>query len=239
MREQKQRMGRCGSIVRQLIQTVLAVLVLAGLCFPTEAKAADLSMIEELEFDEIQHSVDEILDGGFQFKDTVLELISGEQPLTLENFLAAVLEQLKENWQTEKEILLSILVLGIAAALLSNFSNIFQNQQIAEVSFEITYMLLFLILLHEFSGAMEVSLEVLAGIQEFMTALIPAFFLAVTMASGGTTAVVFYQFLLGLIYLIQWVISHGLMALIQAYVILVFINQIEWTEQVYGSRPAI
>ena len=85
---------------------------------PLEVQAADLSMVEELDFNEIQESVDEILGGEFQFKDTVLELIRGEQPFTLEGFITAVIEQLRDNWRTEKHLLLSILLLGIAAALM-------------------------------------------------------------------------------------------------------------------------
>ena len=201
---------------------------------PLKLQEADLSMVDELDFDEIEQSVDEILGGEFQFENTVMELLSGEQPFTLEGFVAAVVEQLQNNWRTEKHLLLSILLLGIAAALMSNFSNIFQNQQIAEVSFEITYLLLFLILLQIFSGAMEITREVLLGIQDFMNVLVPAFCLAVTMASGSTTALVFYEFFLGLIYFIQRLIQDGLMALIQVHVILVFVNHL--TKEEYLSQ---
>lgn len=201
---------------------------------PLDVKAEDFSMIEELDFDEIEKSVDEILGGEFQFKNTVLELLQGGQSLTLESFVTAVVEQMGDNWQTEKHLLLSILLLGIAAALMSNFSNIFQNQQIAEVSFEITYLLLFLILLQIFSGAMEIAGEVLLGIQDFMNVLVPAFCLAVTMASGSTTALVFYEFFLGLIYFIQRLIQNGLMTLIQIHVILVFVNHL--TKEEYLSQ---
>ncbi len=208
--------------------------VLMAFFLSVEAKAADTSMMDEMDFAEIQESVDEILGGEFQFKSLVTELLQGEAPFTLESFLEAVLGQFGQNWRTEKNILLSILVLGIAAALLTNFSGIFQNQQIAEVSFEITYMLLFLILLQVFSGAAQLTWEVLSGIRDFMSALVPAYCLAVTMASGGTTAVVFYQFLLGLIYLIEWLLEHGLMPLIQIHVILVFINHL--TKEEYLSQ---
>lgn len=201
---------------------------------PLDVKAEDFSMIEELDFDEIEKSVDEILGGEFQFKNTVLELLQGGQPLTPESFVTAVVEQMGDNWQTEKHLLLSILLLGIAAALMSNFSSIFQNQQIAEVSFEITYLLLFLILLQIFSGAMEIAGEVLLGIQNFMNVLVPAFCLAVTMASGSTTALVFYEFFLGLIYFIQRLIQNGLMTLIQIHVILVFVNHL--TKEEYLSQ---
>lgn len=208
--------------------------LLLGFLIPLNARAEDFTMIEELDFDEIEESVNEILGGEFEFKNTVLELLQGGQPLTLESFVTAVVEQMGDNWQTEKHLLLSILLLGIAAALMSNFSNIFQNQQIAEVSFEITYLLLFLILLQVFSGAMEIAGEVLLGIQDFMNVLVPAFCLAVTMASGSTTALVFYEFFLGLIYFIQRLIQNGLMALIQIHVILVFVNHL--TKEEYLSQ---
>lgn len=191
-------------------------------------------MLDRLEFSEIQDSVDEILGENFQFRDTVSELIRGGQPFTPETFLEAVLEQFRESWRTEKNLLFSILVLGIAAALLSNFSNIFRNQQIAEVSFEITYMLLFLLLLKVFTGAAQITAVVLNGIREFMQALVPAFFLSVTMASGGATALVFYQFLLSLIYLLEWLMERSMLPLIQVHVILVFINHL--TKEEYLSQ---
>ena len=224
----------CRRLQKFPVCILLAGILMCGLSLPLRVEAADLSMVEEIDFDEIEQSVNEILGGEFQFQNTVLELLNGEQPWTLEGFVSAVAEQVGNNWRTEKHLLLSILLLGIAAALMSNFSNIFQNQQIAEVSFEITYLLLFLILLQIFSGAMEITREVLLGIQDFMNVLVPAFCLAVTMASGSTTALVFYEFFLGLIYFIQRLIQNGLMTLIQVHVILVFINHL--TKEEYLSQ---
>lgn len=222
------------NILHFRIYSVLLGVMFFAFFIPLDVKAEDFSMIEELDFDEIEESVDEVLGGEFQFEDTVLELLQGGQPLTLERFVTAVVEQIGSNWRTEKHLLLSILLLGIAAALMSNFSSIFQNQQIAEVSFEITYLLLFLILLQIFSGAMEIAGEVLLGIEDFMNVLVPAFCLAVTMASGSTTALVFYEFFLGLIYFIQRLIQNGLMTLIQIHVILVFVNHL--TKEEYLSQ---
>lgn len=54
------------------------------------------------------------------------------------------------------------------------------------------------------------------------------------MASGSTTALVFYEFFLGLIYFIQRLIQNGLMTLIQVHVILVFINHL--TKEEYLSQ---
>lgn len=204
------------------------------LILPMRVQAADFSMLDRLEFSEIQDSVDEILGDDFKFRDTVSELIRGGQPFTPESFLESLLEQFRENWRVEKKLFFSILVLGIAAALLGNFSNIFRSQQIAEVSFEVTYMLLFLVLLQIFTGAMEITVRVLTGLGEFMRAFVPAFFLSVTLAAGGATALVFYQFLLSLIYLLEWILEKGLLPLIQVHVILVFINHL--TKEEYLSQ---
>ena len=194
------------------------------------AEEPDTSLLEELDFSEVQQTIDEILGGDFQFENTVLDLITGKQAFTLESFLEALIAQAGNNWETEKQILLSILILGIAASLFSSFATVFQNQQIAEVSFEITYMLLFLILLQVFTGAADLAASVIGSLRQFMDALIPAYCLAVTMASGTTTAVVFYQFLLGLIYVLEWLIQEGLLGLIQVHVILVFINHLSKEE---------
>ena len=201
-----------------------------------KAEEADTSLLEELDFTEIQQTVDEILGGDFQFKNTVLDLITGKQPFTLESFLEALIHQAGNGWRTEKRILLSVLILGIAASLFSSFTSIFRNQQIAEISFEITYMLLFLILLQVFTGAEELTRGVIAALRQFMSALIPAWCLAVTMASGAATALVYHQFLLGLIYVLEWLIQEGLLGLIKVHVILVFINHL--TREEYLSQLA-
>ena len=201
-----------------------------------KAEEADTSLLEELDFTEIQQTVDEILGGDFQFKNTVLDLITGKQPFTLESFLEALIHQAGNGWRTEKRILLSVLILGIAASLFSSFTSIFRTQQIAEISFEITYMLLFLILLQVFTGAEELTRGVIAALRQFMSALIPAWCLAVTMASGAATALVYHQFLLGLIYVMEWLIQEGLLGLIKVHVILVFINHL--TREEYLSQLA-
>ena len=145
----------------------------------------DTFTLEQLDFSEIQRAMDEILNQSFSFRDTVLSLLSGEQPFTPESFFRTALTEAGRSFTQEKQIFVSILVLGIAAALLKNFTDVFKNDQIGEISFEMTYLLLFLLLLQVFSGAAKLSGQVFASVQEFMKALIPAWCLAVTLSAGG------------------------------------------------------
>lgn len=194
----------------------------------------DTFTLEQLDFSEIQRAMDEILNQSFSFRDTVLSLLSGEQPFTLESFFRTALTEAGRSFTQDKQIFVSILVLGIAAALLKNFTDVFKNDQIGEISFEMTYLLLFLLLLQVFSGAAKLAGQVFASVQEFMKALIPAWCLAVTLSAGGATALVFYQFLLGLIYALDWLISEALLPVLNLYMLLVFINHL--TKEEYLSQ---
>ena len=78
----------------------------------------DTFTLEQLDFSEIQRAMDEILNQSFSFRDTVLSLLSGEQPFTLESFFRTALTEAGRSFTQDKQIFVSILVLGIAAALL-------------------------------------------------------------------------------------------------------------------------
>ena len=53
----------------------------------------DTFTLEQLDFSEIQRAMDEILNQSFSFRDTVLSLLSGEQPFTLESFFRTALTE--------------------------------------------------------------------------------------------------------------------------------------------------
>ncbi|MCI8418663.1 MAG: stage III sporulation protein AF [Lachnospiraceae bacterium] len=255
MREERTRLWKIG---RQRGRWALLLLALgSGMAFPMTGMAAGASEVEaelglelpeglpekekveeellgELDFSSVQRAMEEALQTELDFSQTVTQAMEGESLLSPTALGKQVLGQLQGEWARQKGTFLSVLVLSICAALLTNFSSIFKNQQIAEVSFEIAYMLLFLTLLRSFSYASEVTETVLGGMQDFMKALVPAYFLSVSMACSPVTAGVFFPFVLGVIYLIQWLMEFLLLPLLDGYVILVFINHL--TKEEYLSQ---
>ena len=121
---------------------------------------------------------------------------------------------------------MQILILVTASAIFMNFANVFENQQIAEVSFYIIYLLLLAILITSFETITKLTTGAIGGILDFMRALIPAYFLTVAVASGGTTATAFYGFTLGLVYLVNWILLNIILPMIHIYVILVLVNNL-------------
>lgn len=191
-------------------------------------------LLEELDFDHVQQALEDALDTELNFGQTVTRAVEGENLFSPKALWKQATGQMGTEWSRQKGTFLSVLVLAICAAFLANFSNIFKNQQIAEVSFEIIYMLLFLILLRSFEEASALTQQVLGGMQDFMKALIPAYFLSVTLASSPVTAGVFYPFVLGVIYIIQWLMEFLLLPLLNGYVVLVFVNHL--TREEYLSQ---
>ena len=207
--------------------------VLAGQEVKTEQEV-DSHLLEELDLEGIQQALEEVLETELNFEDTVVQAVEGDSLFSFSAWGSKILDQLKAQWNAQKSTFRSVLALAVCAAFLANFSGIFKNQQIAEVSFEITYILLFLVLLRGFQQSSEVTREVLDGMEEFMRALIPAYFLSVTMASSAVTAGVFYPFMLGLVDVIRWLVEFLLLPLLDGYVILIFVNHL--TKEEYLSQ---
>ena len=153
-----------------------------------------------------------------QMQEAVNELL-GEETFNIRESLASVLKEgrlfskegvkeigkafLKSHLSVQKQTVVQILLLVLAASLFSNFANAFGKGQTGEVSFYVVYLLLLVLLIHTFGSMGEELSKSLQGFVLFMKALIPSYFLAVTAAAGSASAMVFYETVLLVIYLVQ------------------------------------
>ena len=128
------------------------------------------------------------------------------------------------------EIAVMLLCIGILAALLLNLTDLFENKQIGDIGFYFVYLFLILILLRVFEIVTGTAQMLLTDMLLFMKLFMPVYFLAVGAAAGVTTALLYYQFILMLIYGVEVVLSTFLMPLIKVYVFLVFMNGL-WKEE--------
>ena len=202
-----------------------------------EAKEEQISsgmeeeLLGEMDLSEVQDMMDKMLgEDSFSFTEAVKKLMKGEELLSKE----AVQELLRglffSRFEKEKGTFMKILLLILAAAVFANFAEVFDNGQIGEVSFYVVYLLLFMLLMESFSelsGSLNQSLE---WITRFMQVLSPAYFLAVAASSGTSTALVFYQGVLVLIWLIQWVLLTLILPAVNLYVILELVNHLSREE---------
>lgn len=192
-----------------------------------EVKDAQKDIMEEIDLEAAQKAVDEIMgQGKMDFGETVQKLVSGETAFSFELLGKLISDQLFYEWNYNKSTLVHILLIALVAAVFTNFSDFFSNKQLSQVSFYVIYLLLLGILFKSFTVMAETASQTLDRLLTFMQALGPAYFLSVAFASGGTTATVFYQFILFFIYLVDFVLQKLLLPFVHIYVVLMLVNNL-------------
>lgn len=180
----------------------------------------------EIDLSEIQQVLNEILGNGTDFQQMVQRGMTGEGILSWETLGNLFQKVFLEELLAQKQMWLHILILAIAAAVLIHFSDVFQNQNVSQISFCMIYMILFLILVVSFRNSMEIAKAVLENMRNFMTVLAPAYFLAMTLTSYLTSAGIYYEFILFLISGVRWFMEVFIFPCIEIYVLLVLVNDL-------------
>ena len=129
-----------------------------------------------------------------------------------------------------KALFITILILGIIAALFTNFADLFQDHQVSELAFYIVYLLFIAALLKSFISVAEIVRDILSNVTVFMKLYIPTYMVAVGSASGVASASVYYQILLMIVYLVEWGYLSVLLPVVYSYVLLTVINGV-WMEE--------
>ena len=190
-----------------------------------EQEKSQEALLEGLELGEMQKTVNELLgEETFNIRDALERILTGEEVFTKDFLIDTAKNFLFSRMYTDKEVFFQILLLVLIAALFTNFTNVFSASQAGEASFYIVYMLLLAVLIHSFSSLSGDLSKNLENLITFMQALMPSYFLAVTAASGAGTAMIFYEAVLAVIFLIQVIFLKAVLPAIQAYVIIQLIN---------------
>lgn len=200
-------------------------------------KEAEETIWKEFEFSEIEDLLDDIFpEKKTDFQDLIKKMLSGQTEPSLQVIGEMISDQFFYEWKSSKAGMVHILLIVIVAAVFTNFSNVFQNQQISEISFYVLYLLLITIGLNSFRILIVSTSENLERLIGFMKVLGPVYFLAVAFAAGSSTSILFYNLVLLLIYLVELVILNFLIPFVQVYIVVKVMNNL--SEEDYLSKFA-
>ncbi len=129
-----------------------------------------------------------------------------------------------------RALFITLLILGITAALFTHFADLFRDHQISDIAFYFIYLLFVAVLLRSFSFAFGIVQEVLEDITTFMKLFIPTYMVTVGSASGIASAGAYYQLLMLIVYLVEWGFLSILLPAVSVFVLLSVINGI-WMEE--------
>ena len=169
-------------------------------------QTAQEEAMASFDFSKVDESLRKMFPGErVSFQEVTEFLLSGDMKKAGETLGAFLREQFFYEFWTHKKLLVYLLLITIIAAVFSNFSNAFGNRQASELSFYILYLLLIALCLNGFRLAMESAQTYLTYLTEFMKALCPVYFLAVTAACGSVTSMFFFEVVLFVIFLAELV----------------------------------
>lgn len=199
--------------------------------FPAQAEEeteADIpEMMEEyLEIEAIQDELFRSTDSDeFSFSDAVKKMLTGQIPLDLSRLPAYLSDVLFGELKQQKKLAVQILIIVLASAVFTNFIKVFDNSQIAEISFYVMYLLISALLLKSFMDMNQIAADTCNAMNRFMKVLLPSYLATVVLCAGSVSAIGFYQITVLGMNLLQVVILRFVFPLIHFYLILLLLNQ--------------
>ena len=185
------------------------------------AEAMKTEILSEFDFSELDNSLQEMFPGEkVTFSDIVSSLISGGIDDTGDMTAQFLKDRIAYDFLYNRKTIVYIILAALVAAVFSNFADAFQNRQISDISFYVIYMLLITLCLTAFQTAVSGLEEKMGLLTEFIRALAPAYFMAMAFASGSAAALVFYNLILFLIYIVELIIIHILLPAVNIYVMI-------------------
>lgn len=185
------------------------------------AEAMKTEILSEFDFSELDSSLREMFPGEkVTFSDIVSSLISGGIDDAGDMTAQFLKGRIAYDFLYNRKTIVYIILAALVAAVFSNFADAFQNRQISDISFYVIYMLLITLCLTAFQTAVSGLEEKMGLLTEFIRALAPAYFMAMAFASGSAAALVFYNLILFLIYMVELIIIHILLPAVNIYVMI-------------------
>lgn len=185
-----------------------------------------LTYYEDFDYDDIQSAIDNVSKGSFDFKDYVGKLISSGEGISAKGAIGDLFTAFTKEFDANRSALFKLIMIAIVAAVFTNFTNVFNNNQVGETSFYITYLLLFTTITGTFATATAVASGAISAVLSFMKALIPTYFMSIAFCSTKATTLVFYESALVLITIVDVVLVRVMIPLVNIYMVITLVNNL-------------
>lgn len=182
-------------------------------------------ILSELDVEEIDTVLGDIFpEKKTTFLEVLQALLDGKETISPELLVDYLTDSLFYVVKENRQVLLYLLLLIIVASVFSNFSNVFQNRQIAQIGFYMVYILLITLCLRGFQLTVSQVSESLENLTVFMKVLGPSYFLSMAIATGSASSIAFYSLVIFLIYLVDLLILNVMLPLIHVCLMVQILN---------------
>ncbi|MBR1740856.1 MAG: stage III sporulation protein AE [Lachnospiraceae bacterium] len=188
-------------------------------------------IIGEISYHDVQEMVDQMLGTkSFSFTEYLSDLVQGEVPFSSMDILQDIFQGVIGNLAQERRLYLSLILIAVVGAVLSNFSKLLQGKQVAETAFYALYLLFFSIMMSLFVQTSQIAEQTLTKLLDFMKVLTPAYFITMGFTESAMAAGAYYEFTLVLIMLVDAVLVKFAIPAIQIFFLLRIADQFSGRE---------
>ena len=199
-------------------------------CTAQEITAEGTSVLElpdYLELSDLEEKLRGMTDfSDLSFSDLVLELLQGKLPSGISGLWGEVWRLLFSYLGGQKQLAVQILLIALFSADCTNFIRVFENSQIADISFYMMYLLIGTLLIGAFAEMQALTVNTLKSLFQFVTLLLPAYVVTIVFSAGSVSALGFYELTLLSVHILQLLFIKMVLPLIQIYVVFLFFNQL-------------
>lgn len=199
-------------------------------CTAQEMTAEGTSVLElpdYLELSDLEEKLRGMTDfSDLSFSDLVLELLQGKLPSGISGLWGEVWRLLFSYLGGQKQLAVQILLIALFSAVCTNFIRVFENSQIADISFYMMYLLIGTLLIGAFAEMQALTVNTLKSLFQFVTLLLPAYVVTIVFSAGSVSALGFYELTLLSVHILQLLFIKMVLPLIQIYVVFLFFNQL-------------
>lgn len=174
----------------------------------------------EIGYGEIEAVLEKIMGESVSFEALVEELTKGGGILSPDGMFSALGGYVAGQLRLHADYVVYLLLLIISAAVLSVITRAFRSRQISEMAFYMIYLLMFLIMMRSFGVCYELTEKVVRELIDFMRVLMPAYLMAAAVSAYRTSALIYYEGFLLLVYWLEKLVLYLLLPGIRAYVLL-------------------
>ena len=183
---------------------------------------------EQLDLSDVNRVVEELPgSGAHDFSDVSAQIMQGDFKAAWNMLGSAAADVCVPGILESKSLFAGILLLGLFAVFLHHAFGMVKSRQVADMAYYFVYLLLVLLLLSGFGEMLVTTEEILEGCKNFMTALIPAYCLSVSLSAGSISAAVNYEIMLYLLLGIDYILVGLLLPVTHSYVFLCVVDGLD------------
>ena len=169
-------------------------------------------------------------DWNLNFYELFTAIIEGNGLESIKSIAFKLLDNFANELVGLKSVFITIILIGIISTVFINLTQIFENHQVADCGFYLTYLIMIIFIVKLYSQVFSIAQITLENIVSFMKIILPTYFMTVTAAGGSVTALGFYQIFMVTVYGIESILLGVMIPLIGCYMILCVVNGV-WEEE--------